>query len=120
MVLKYFFIHVIFYFFQSNKIQSICVQEYPKNLIYRNEALEKQVEFIQKICSVVRSARADYNLQNKTKTELYIRVFNDSKLAQDIEAFNDVLMSSAYAKNVTVTESGEKIPEGCAIGKIFI
>ena len=66
---------------------------------------------------MVRSARADYNLQNKTKTELYIRVFNDSKLAQDIEAFNDVLMSSAYAKNVTVTESGEKIPEGCAIGK---
>ena len=68
---------------------------------------------------MVRSARADYNLQNKTKTELYIRVFNDSKLAQDIEAFNDVLMSSAYAKNVTVTESGEKIPEGCAIGKIL-
>ena len=75
------------------------------------------MEFVQKICSIVRSTRSDYNLPNKTKTDLYVRVFNDSKLAQEIDALNDVIMSSAYASKVTVTETDSKIPEGCAIGK---
>ena len=66
---------------------------------------------------MVRSTRADYNLPNKTKTDLYIRIFNDSKLAQEIQALSDVLMSSAYASKVTIAETDDKIPEGCAIGK---
>jgi len=100
---------------EGAKIESICVQDYPKSLQYRNEALEKQVEFAQKICSGVRSTRSDYNLPNKTKIDLYIHIFNDSKLAQEIQDLNDVLMSSAYASKVTIVETDDKIPEGCAI-----
>ena len=38
-------------------IKSICVLDYPKDLSYRDEAVEKQVEFVQKISSIVRSTR---------------------------------------------------------------
>ncbi len=37
--------------------------------------MEEEVKFVQKVASVVRSTRADYNLPNKTKTELYLQVF---------------------------------------------
>merc|ERR1712223_960829 len=99
----------------SPAVKSICVMDYPKDLSYRDEAIEKQIEFTQKICSVVRSTRADYNLPNKTKTDLYIRIFNDSKLAIEVQALSDVLMSSAYASKVIIAETDDKIPEGCAI-----
>ena len=85
------------------------------DVIFRDENVEKQVEFVQKISSIVRSTRADYNLPNKTKTDLYIRIFNDSKLAKEVALYSDVLMTSAYANNVVITENDRQIPEGCAI-----
>jgi valyl-tRNA synthetase len=36
---------------------------------WRNTELESEVEFVQKIIHTVRSARSDYNLPNKAKTE---------------------------------------------------
>ena len=60
-------------------------------------------------------SRADYNLPNKTKTDLYVRVFNDSKLAKEVEMYSDVLMTSAYANKIVVVEQDKDIPEGCAI-----
>jgi len=96
-------------------VKSICVHAYPKNLPYRDEDIEKQVEFVQKISAVVRSTRADYNLPNKTKTDLYVRIFGDSKLAQEVGNYSDFLVTSAYAKEVAVVEKDGVIPEGCAI-----
>ncbi len=66
--------------------------------------------------AVVRSTRSDYNLPNKTKTDLYIRVFNDKKLAGQLKDFVDVLTTSAYANKVVIAESDSDIPStGCAI-----
>ena len=67
-------------------------------------------------------SRADYNLQNKTKTDLYVRVFNDTRLASEIKMYSDFLMSSAYANKIEVVEQDNDIPEGCAIvtGNIFL
>ena len=59
--------------------------------------------------------RADYNLPNKTKTDLYIRIFNDNRLAKDVKMYSDFLMTSAYANKVEVVENDKDIPEGCAI-----
>jgi valyl-tRNA synthetase len=95
--------------------KSICVLDYPKDLTYRDETIEKQIEFVQKISGIVRSTRADYNLPNKTKTDLYIRVFDDAKLANEVRMYSDVLMSSAYANKIEVVEQDKDIPEGCAI-----
>jgi valyl-tRNA synthetase len=36
---------------------------------WRNTEVESEVEFVQKIIHTVRSARSDYNLPNKAKTE---------------------------------------------------
>ena len=64
---------------------------------------------------ILRSTRADYNLPNKTKTDLYVRIFGDSKLAQEVGNYSDFLVTSAYAKEVAVVEKDGVIPEGCAI-----
>jgi len=96
-------------------LKSICVTDYPRNLTYRDESIENQVEFVQKISGIVRSTRADYNLPNKTKTDLYIRVFNDAKLAKEVRMYSDVLMTSAYANKIEVVEQDKDIPDGCAI-----
>ena len=37
--------------------KSICVLDYPKDLTYRDETIEKQIEFVQKISGIVRSTR---------------------------------------------------------------
>ncbi len=99
----------------GQKVESISVLSYPKGLKYRDTNVEKQVEFVQKISAVVRSTRADYNLPNKTKTDLYIRIFNDKALCQDVAKYTDVLMTSAYANKVAVVDNDQDIPEGCAI-----
>jgi len=96
-------------------VKSICVLDYPKDLTYRDETIEKQIEFVQKISGIVRSTRADYNLPNKTKTDLYIRVFDDAKLANEVRMYSDVLMTSAYANKIEVVEQDKDIPDGCAI-----
>lgn len=99
----------------TSKVTSICVQDYPKNLKFRDEALEKQFEFVQKISGMVRSLRSDYNLPNNFKADLYIRIFSDSSLAKEVSLFKDVLATSAYANKVVVAEKDDLIPEGCAI-----
>lgn len=55
----------------AKKIPSICVASYPdvKECRWKNEVIETEVEFVQKIAKSIRSARSDYNLPNKTKTE---------------------------------------------------
>lgn len=52
-------------------VPSICVASYPQieDYRWRNEIIENEVEFIQKVARAIRSARSDYNLPNKTKTE---------------------------------------------------
>lgn len=53
-----------------SKGPSICVREFPTNLsTWKNDEIEQEVELIQKIAKSIRSARSDYNLPNKTKTE---------------------------------------------------
>lgn len=53
------------------KYPSICIVPYPEPLecSWHNEHIETEVEFIQKVARAIRSARSDYNLINKVKTE---------------------------------------------------
>lgn len=85
------------------------VKEFP----YRDEAVEAQVELVQKIVSGVRSARSDYTLPNKTKTELYLRVFDDDRLAADLGSCSGVIGTLAYCSRVEVTPSPPAT--GCAV-----
>jgi valyl-tRNA synthetase len=55
----------------ANEAPSICVTSYPtpngEYAAFKNETVEKEFELAQKIISVVRSTRSDYNLPNKIK-----------------------------------------------------
>ena len=93
---------------------SVIVTRYPEaaDLPARNTALETEVELLQKIVSGVRSARSDYNLPNKTKTELYLCVF-DSGLAKKLEGHSGAIGTLAYCSKVEVTSDPPK--SGCAV-----
>ena len=60
---------------------SIMVSKYPeeKQYPFRDQKVEAEVELVQKIVATVRSTRSDYNLPNKTKTELHLRTFGDAR-----------------------------------------
>lgn len=52
-------------------VPSICVAEYPEveKCCWRDEQSEKDVELVQKAAKIIRSARSDYTLPNKVKTQ---------------------------------------------------
>ena len=82
---------------------SICVASYPTSTSYgnfRDESLEKEVDFVQKVIYCLRSTRADYNLPNKTKTDLYLRVYNDKSLAESLKRYSDVIATLGYSSQV--------------------
>ena len=68
---------------------------------FRNEEVEKEVEFVQKVNATVRSTRADYNLPNKTKTDLYLRVFDDAALSTSLRRYADVIATLSYSNKVS-------------------
>merc|ERR1712080_388360 len=57
------------------------------------------------------STRADYNIPNKSKTDLYLQCFDD-KLASTVSRYATTIATLAYSNKVQVTDSP---PKGCAI-----
>ncbi|GJQ68710.1 Aats-val [Trypoxylus dichotomus] len=93
-------------------IPSICVSPYPEaEEQWKDELIEREVEFIQKIAKSIRSARSDYNLPNKTKTEVYI-MCGDSNTEEIVRKFISALETLSYCSKV---ESNTTPPEGCTI-----
>lgn len=92
---------------------SICVAPYPtvETCPWKNETIEKEVEFIQKAAKVIRSARSDYNLPNKTKTDAFI-VCTDAWATTVLKKYTNDLITTAYCSKL---EFDEKAPVGCAI-----
>ncbi|KAL1517809.1 hypothetical protein ABEB36_001532 [Hypothenemus hampei] len=95
------------------KIPSICVENFPGEEVfgYRNEKIEKDVEFIQKVARAIRSTRSDYNLPNKTKTEAYLRS-SDEATSEILKNYQLALQTLAYCSKTPVNETA---PEGCTI-----
>lgn len=78
---------------------------------WRNEQIEKEVDFVQKAAKVIRSARSDYNIPNKTKTDVYI-VCNDITTNDILKKFAADLATTAFCGNI---EFNIAAPVGCAI-----
>lgn len=97
----------------ADKVASICVASYPEleTSNWQNESLEKDFEFVQRAAKVIRSARSDYNLPNKTKTEAHI-VCGEEAVKATLERFAADLATMSYSQIHFV--SGEP-PAGCAI-----
>ncbi|XP_044258532.1 valine--tRNA ligase [Tribolium madens] len=96
-----------------DNIPSICVCPYPEpeDCPWRNETLEHEVDFVQKVAKAIRSARSDYNLPNKTKTEAYLQC-SDSATETTLTKFIPALQTLSYCSKIGVNEQA---PPGCAI-----
>jgi valyl-tRNA synthetase len=79
----------------------------------RDETLETEVKFMQKVAALVRSTRADYNLANKTRTDLYLRIFC-AETAAMLGRHTAAIATLAACHRVTILVT-EEPPQGCAI-----
>lgn len=91
---------------------SICIAQYPdlNECPWSNTEVESEVEFVQKIVHIVRSARSDYNLPNKTKTEVHVVCSDD--IAAVVQKYQSAICTLAYCSKVEFCTSP---PQGCAI-----
>lgn len=78
---------------------------------WKNDSLEKEVEFVQKAAKVIRSARSDYNIPNKIKTEAYV-VCQDVQSKEILQKFALDLSTTAFCSTI---EFETPPPIGCAI-----
>lgn len=94
-------------------VPSICVAAYPEaeTSPWRNENLEKDFDLTQKAAKIIRSARSDYNIPNKTKTEAFI-ISSDSATTATLKTFSSDLATMAFCSKI---EFSSKVPIGCAI-----
>ncbi|XP_011497002.1 PREDICTED: valine--tRNA ligase isoform X2 [Ceratosolen solmsi marchali] len=90
---------------------SICICPYPTSTecCWRNEDLERDIDFAQKIIKSIRSSRGTYNVPNKLKTEIYVAC-HDLKCTEKIFKYSDVISILAYS-----IIHLEKPPVGCVI-----
>jgi len=97
----------------SNEPPSIMVTRFPtvETTPFRDTNIESRVELVQKIVAIVRSTRADYNIPNKTKTKLSLKVY-DAETIEIVNQFTSTIATLAYSKDVDVVDSP---PNGCAI-----
>lgn len=96
-----------------DQVASICVASYPdlKLCNWHNEQLENDFDFVQRVAKVIRSARSDYNLPNKMKTEAFVMCSNDATKAT-LESFLGDLTTMSYSQINLISEAP---PVGCAI-----
>lgn len=91
---------------------SICIAEYPSHCNYWcNELIEKEFEFIQRVAKAIRSARSDYNISNKVKTEAYI-ITNNDEYKKTLLSNNQILCVMSFCSNIFIDNAS---PDGCAI-----
>lgn len=118
----------------DSNVLSICVSAYPGTSIqilsphrpskqnylsfsefqtspWKNDQIEKEVEFVQKAAKVIRSARSDYNIPNKIKTEAYV-VCQDLSSNDILKKFSADLSTTAFCSKI---EFDSTPPIGCAI-----
>lgn len=80
--------------------------------MWQNEEVEKEVDFLQKTARIIRSARSDYNLPNKVKTQIYI-TGTDEHSIQILRKYAGHLATIAYCCKVEFVNSPPTT--GCAI-----
>lgn len=102
---------------RSDPTPSICVAQYPEvsvSLAWRNANLEKEFEFVQKTAKVIRSARSDYNVPNKTKTHAYA-VTQDDATNATLKKFRPELCAISFCGEVQFDCQAKDTAAGCAI-----
>lgn len=94
-------------------VPSICVSAYPEEVPWRNETIEKDAETMQRAAKIIRSARSDYNLPNKTKTEAFIVCTTDADLRASLMKYSMNLATLSYCSTIDFETTPPAV--GCAI-----
>ncbi|XP_059608612.1 valine--tRNA ligase [Phlebotomus argentipes] len=94
-------------------VPSICVSPYPevRECPWKSDTIEREFDLVNKAAKIIRSARSDYNLPNKTKTEIFV-VCSEEGVQEVLRKFSDDLCTLAYCAKAVF---GEDPPAGCAI-----
>ncbi|KAL6724590.1 hypothetical protein Aduo_019466 [Ancylostoma duodenale] len=98
---------------------SIIVHAYPETSQYpfTNEKIEADVSFAMSVIKTIRSLRSDYELTNKTKTDLYASVSSeeDHRCLTSLIPLIETLASSNKVEILLQSKiNPESIPSGCA------
>ncbi|XP_067830029.1 valine--tRNA ligase [Heptranchias perlo] len=93
---------------------SIGVTPYPDcdECCWRDEELDRNVEFAMSVTRTIRSLRADYNL-TKTKADCYLKCSDESTAAL-VRQFSSDIQTLSSSKSVTILVN-EDSPNGCAL-----
>uniref|UniRef100_H3B5X3 valine--tRNA ligase n=1 Tax=Latimeria chalumnae TaxID=7897 RepID=H3B5X3_LATCH len=93
---------------------SISVTPYPDTAEYcwRDEQVDRNVEFTMSIIRTIRSLRADYNL-TKTKADCYLKCL-DEETAAVVTCYCAYIQTLSSSLSVTALVEGEP-PAGCAV-----
>lgn len=99
---------------RNDAVPSICVAAYPTTTScpWKSDQVEREVEFIQKAAKIIRSARSDYNLPNKVKTEIVV-VCNDAESHNVLQKYSNDLATTAYC--LPIDFNAAPPASGCAI-----
>lgn len=94
-------------------IPSICVAPFPDiaQFNFKSENIERDFEFVQKVGKAIRSARSDYNIPAKIKTEAFA-ISSDEKLKEILKDYKEELQTLSYCSKI---ELATEAPNGCAI-----
>ncbi|XP_017772804.1 PREDICTED: valine--tRNA ligase [Nicrophorus vespilloides] len=97
----------------NRSIPSICVAPYPEPDMckWKNSQIEEEVDFIQRVSKAIRSARSDYNIPNKTKTEAYIKC-SDGSIETIVKKLSNALQTLSFCSKSDVNLDA---PIGCTI-----
>jgi valyl-tRNA synthetase len=76
-----------------------------------NDQIEKDFDLVQKVAKAIRSARSDYNIPSKTKTDAYI-ICSDENVKGVLKDFRLELQTLSYCASI---ENVSEAPSGCAI-----
>ncbi|XP_052095273.1 valine--tRNA ligase-like [Mytilus californianus] len=94
---------------------SICIAPYPHVDTYqhRSKDLESDVDLVQTVVKSIRSTRADYNLVNKNKTDVYLKC-DTTETASILKRYTDLIETLTFCASLNILV-GDSPPEGCAV-----
>lgn len=97
---------------------SICVTPYPlpdEYNVFRNKDIEASVKLTQEAINKIRSLRADYQLVQSVKTDLYIQSL-DKFIHDSLNSLQDFIQIMSSSKSIAFIQ--DKPPVGCAMSTL--
>ena len=94
--------------------ESIMINPFPKVAGWKNDQIESDMDFVNDVIHKIRSAKANNNLNNKQKPEIYAKI-SDAHLAQVVSNQASDIELLSFSGKVHVVNPDATVPEGCSM-----